>query len=422
MHADVVEGDDGRRIELHEDVPAPREVLVEHLLDRVADLVGQLEYQHPVLPGAFVVLIRPDGLAEPDDPLGRQRDEAEWPEPWEEGSDREIGEAADRREHLRVVDHRVDLLGPNDGHGNDWNPCLQSQLHEPASSEPLELVAVLVPLAHSLVSLREYPDELASGQQAQGILVAGQRVPNLPGERSHNGKSEGEVCGQQPEVPVGRVLVKEPELHHYCIDRDGPGVVPHQEGSAGRWNVLQPQPVRAPVILVKRLYQGQDELFGELGIESEFVHLVVAEEAPPGQLEQLSQTLGREWPDTLRRGWRLVHPAEAIGSGSVPTSSAGRRDRLASVGMPLGSLDGDDPSHHALLPRGPPVRSARLRLRNSYTSCSHRSALSGVNRRRNFCPVTNSSRACRVENLGDSPNSRFRRSLSAIRPNIRNWS
>ena len=49
---------------------------VEHELDGVAHLVGELRHQHRVLVGAGRVAARLDGCAELDGPLGGQRDGA----------------------------------------------------------------------------------------------------------------------------------------------------------------------------------------------------------------------------------------------------------------------------------------------------------------------------------------------------------
>src|SRR6188474_352116 len=66
--------------DLEEDAAPPHEVAVEHLLDRVADAVGQLEHEHRVVGGLWSVLGGVDRLAEVDDPLRRQRQQTQRPE------------------------------------------------------------------------------------------------------------------------------------------------------------------------------------------------------------------------------------------------------------------------------------------------------------------------------------------------------
>ena len=72
------------RPRLEERRAARHQVAVQHLLDRLADAVGLVEHQRRVLPGVLVVGLGGDGLAELDDPLRRQRDRAERPQPGEE--------------------------------------------------------------------------------------------------------------------------------------------------------------------------------------------------------------------------------------------------------------------------------------------------------------------------------------------------
>jgi hypothetical protein len=106
-----------------EDAAPSHEVAVEHLLDRVADPVGQLEDEHRVVGGLRAVGLGLDRLAELDEPLRGQRDDAERPERRELPGDREVREPEEPREELRVGDHRVDLLGADDRHGDDRRRC-----------------------------------------------------------------------------------------------------------------------------------------------------------------------------------------------------------------------------------------------------------------------------------------------------------
>src|SRR3954451_8243937 len=82
---------------------APRnEVVVDLRLDRLADLLGQLEHEAAVLGGLGSVLRRRDRLAELDPPLRGQRDEAERAEGGERRRDREVGRAYYARDERRI--------------------------------------------------------------------------------------------------------------------------------------------------------------------------------------------------------------------------------------------------------------------------------------------------------------------------------
>src|SRR6266545_3082147 len=110
-------------------------------------------------------------------------------------------------------------------------------------------------------------------------------------------------------MAMGRMLVEDSELHYQGVDGDGPCVIAHQQGGARGWHVLQPDPVRAPVILVQRLYHWQKKLLGQLGVEPELVDLVVPHQPAPGKLEEVPLTLCREGADPLWPRRRLVDAA-----------------------------------------------------------------------------------------------------------------
>ncbi len=67
----------------------------------------------------------------------------------------------------------MDLLGSDDGRGDDRHLGPQGQLDEAAAPEPLQLVAVAIQLAHALLPFGEDGAELTLAQQALGVLLAG---------------------------------------------------------------------------------------------------------------------------------------------------------------------------------------------------------------------------------------------------------
>src|SRR3954451_20660902 len=94
---------------LHEGRSSLHEVVVEHVLDRVADAFGQLEDERAVLGSVRSVARQVDRLAELDAPLGRERHRAQRAEEREGGREREVRRAGEAREQPRLADLRVDL-------------------------------------------------------------------------------------------------------------------------------------------------------------------------------------------------------------------------------------------------------------------------------------------------------------------------
>src|SRR5215204_4495712 len=107
------------RASLYERRPALDEVLVELLLDGVADAFGQLEDQRAVLGGLGAVVGDVDRVAELDPPLRRQRDGAERAEQRERRRDREERRAREPGQQRQLPDLRVDLLAADDRDRDD---------------------------------------------------------------------------------------------------------------------------------------------------------------------------------------------------------------------------------------------------------------------------------------------------------------
>lgn len=150
---------------------------------------------------------------------------------------------------------------------------------EPAAAEPLQPVAVLEPLAQPLVALREHGGQLAGGQQPVRVGGAGHGVPGLAGRLAHHRQVEHHVGGQQPQVPVGGVLVVHGHRQHQPVERQHPGVIGHhQRGALGR-QVLdaahldpEPGPEEYP-------QQGPHDRAVEMRVKAELVDAVVTGEA-----------------------------------------------------------------------------------------------------------------------------------------------
>src|SRR3954462_12154859 len=136
------------------------EKVVQHVLDRLADLGGQVEDGHGILGLGGVVLVRADRVAEGDHPLRRQRHQAQQAEHRPRRGDRKVREAEQPGQGLEVGDLRIDLLSPDDRARDDRHLGAQRGGHKAAPAEALEFVAVAERLADALEALGEDPDQL----------------------------------------------------------------------------------------------------------------------------------------------------------------------------------------------------------------------------------------------------------------------
>src|SRR6187200_840617 len=91
------------------------EVLVEPRLDRLLDLLRDVEQKSRVIRSVRPVSGEIDRFAELDAPLGRQRDQAQRSEPGERRRDRHEGGAHRARHRPRVPELWVDLLRSHHG-------------------------------------------------------------------------------------------------------------------------------------------------------------------------------------------------------------------------------------------------------------------------------------------------------------------
>src|SRR5918996_1671398 len=126
---------------------ALHEVLVDLLLDRVADPLSELEHERAIAGRLGAIAGRLDGFAELDPPARRQRDGAQRAEPGEGGRDREVRAPGEAGEERGIGDLRVDLLAADDGDGHERRAGPERDLHEAAAAEALEPVAVAPVLA-----------------------------------------------------------------------------------------------------------------------------------------------------------------------------------------------------------------------------------------------------------------------------------
>src|SRR6478609_8545845 len=154
---------------LNERAASPHEVLVDHPLDLLAHLLGQLEHERAVIRGVLAVAVGRDRLAELDAPARRERDRSERAEQRERGRDREVRGADRARRESRLRHLRIDLLAADHGDGDDRRARAQRDLDEAAAPEALQPVALGERLARSLRALGEDGHELVLLQQPRRV-------------------------------------------------------------------------------------------------------------------------------------------------------------------------------------------------------------------------------------------------------------
>src|SRR5207245_11193740 len=98
---------------LEEDGPAARQQLAQCALDPLSHLLSQLENETWVLGRVGPEMRDVDRLAESDEPLRRQRHEAQKPKPRKRRRDGRRGQAEQSNEGPRCEDHREPLFRPH---------------------------------------------------------------------------------------------------------------------------------------------------------------------------------------------------------------------------------------------------------------------------------------------------------------------
>src|SRR2546422_3641925 len=126
--------------------------------------------------------------------------------------------------------------------------------------------------------------------------------------------------------------------------------------------MLQSQPLGPPVELIDRPYQWKQETLGQVGVESELVHLIVADHPAPQHIQELANAFGVEGTNPIRGGRRLVNGAEPVLPSGVPARLAGGGERAAPTRLVSSSVEGDDLGHDL---RYLPARSCCFRRRKS---------------------------------------------------------
>ena len=175
-----------------------------------------------------------------------------------------------------VGDLGVGLLGSDDRARDDRLAGAQRRRDEAAAAEPLQLVPVGERLADPLEALRPHADELAVGQQALRVRVAGQRAAVLAAELADDRQPEHQVRAEHAQVPVRGVVVVQRDRGHQRVERDGAGVVGDDQRPALVGDVVQAGGLDPEPRPVQRPQQREDDVVGELGVEAELVDGVVA--------------------------------------------------------------------------------------------------------------------------------------------------
>ncbi|KUH36454.1 hypothetical protein ATE80_23580 [Streptomyces kanasensis] len=106
-------------------------------------------------------------------------------------------------------------------------------------------------------------------------------MPGLAGQLADDRQHEHQVRGEEPQVPVGRVVVVDGDLHHQPVQRERARVVRHDQGAALGRDVLDAEHLHPEVLLVQGPQQRHEHLVGELLVVPELVDLVLAGEAAP---------------------------------------------------------------------------------------------------------------------------------------------
>ncbi len=207
-------------------------------------------------------------------------------------------------------------------------------------------------LAKALVALGEHRGQLAGGQQPVRVGGAGHGVAGLACRLTHHRHVEHHVGGQQPQVPVGGVLVVYGHRRHQPVERQHPGVVGHHQRGAVPRQVLDPTDLNAEPGIEKDSQQRQKHRIVEVRIEAEFVDGVIAHHPladklsncgdPPGEFVRCigrglrSRGGGATIVDLAHHGSDLLGRGTAGGVGQQGGMSA--RAVAAGGSTPLGRL------------------------------------------------------------------------------------
>ena len=173
------------------------------------------------------------------------------PEPQERRCQREVREPQQPGQDAGVAQHRVDLLGADDGCGDDRDPGLQRGGDETSASEALQLVPLTERFADALETFGPDPHQFATGHEPFRVRRTRQRRPRLARELADERCLENQISAEHAQMPVRRVMIQQRDLGHQRVDRDGAGWL--ATTSARRCRARSPSPGLDPEpLLVQR--------------------------------------------------------------------------------------------------------------------------------------------------------------------------
>jgi hypothetical protein len=168
-------------------------------------------------------------------------------------------------ETLHASDHRIDLLGADDGHGDDRHVERERESRE-ARAEASQAVAVSEGLGHTGHALREEQQGLALAQHGEGILARGDDAAAPLVEGRHGAEVLDEAVVEEAQRAPAVAIDGGDE--HRAVDRDGARVIGDEDRRPGRRDVMRTGRLDAEVAVVQEDERALHTV-AERGIESE---------------------------------------------------------------------------------------------------------------------------------------------------------
>ena len=113
--------------------------------------------------------------------------------------------------------------------------------------------------------------------------------PALRASGARNGRGENQIGGEQPQMPVSRVMVEQSERGHDRVERQRAGMVTHDESAPVIGNVLQAAHLDPEPLVVERPEGRGEHVVGQVGVEAEVIDLVFTGDAATQERQRPSE-------------------------------------------------------------------------------------------------------------------------------------